>query len=160
MARLYLDRDLNRLLGVLLALRGHDVLIAVDDPARRELPDAVHLLDAASAGRIFLTQSQDDFLVLHQALAHWSRRWGISVRSAGIIIVDIFAMGDTPAVASALDTALRSGWSCGEAVWRYNHQHVGSVVSKAVACALRMTGLLRQRQPRLIRTPGIELVHP
>lgn len=123
MAAVYIDTDLNRLLGVELQELGNDVLIAVDDPTRVELPDPVHLIDAALGGRVLLTQSKADFLVLHQALAHWTRRWAIPVRSSGIVIIDSFRAAEVRPVAEALDAVFRIGWQPGETIWRYNHRH-------------------------------------
>ncbi len=68
--RLYLDEDVDILLGRLLAVHGHDILTAVD-AGRLGQSDEDHLLFAAAEGRILITHNRLDFERL--AVAWWNQ---------------------------------------------------------------------------------------
>ena len=75
MARFYLDEDVPRPVGDMLAQRGHDV-VHTYDVGNKSLPDPQQLLFAANTGRILVTFNRRDFAVLHQfwtALNAWGQ---------------------------------------------------------------------------------------
>lgn len=88
MADLYLDENLpNATVGALQQL-GHTAVHARTAVPRTRVPDHVHLVVAATAGRILVTKD-GGFVMLHQAWQHWVKAWGLvsPPQHAGILIV-------------------------------------------------------------------------
>lgn len=73
MARFYLDEDIPPEVSEILAHYNHDVVHAMAT-GNQSIPDPVHLLIAARAGRILVTFNRRDFRQAHQfwtALHSW-----------------------------------------------------------------------------------------
>ena len=86
MAALYLDEDVRYRATGDLAGRGHHVTHA--NNYRKGAKDDVQLLLAADAGWVFVTCNRKDYVMLHDAWQHWSRRWGIQPEHARILLVE------------------------------------------------------------------------
>jgi hypothetical protein len=86
MAALYLDEDVRYAATASLAQLGHSVTHTND--YRKGAKDDLQLLLSADAGWIFVTCNHKDYMLLHDAWQHWSRRWGISPEHAGVLLVD------------------------------------------------------------------------
>ena len=85
MAALYLDEDVRHAATEALTRLGHQVTHANDH--RKGAKDDVQLLIAADAGWILVTCNRKDYVLLHDAWHHWSRRWSVAAEHAGILIV-------------------------------------------------------------------------
>jgi Domain of unknown function (DUF5615) len=70
MPPIYLDENIDRLLGVLLLLLGYDIAYARElHPSHSS--DHIHLAFAARTGRILVTHDRGDFQLLHRAWCDW-----------------------------------------------------------------------------------------
>lgn len=86
MASFYVDNDVAQEVAGLLSSDGHSVVTARDLQREADTDDE-QLLVAAESGRVFLTHSERDFVLLHDAWRRWSAAWGVSARHSGIVIV-------------------------------------------------------------------------
>lgn len=85
--RFFIDEDPQQELARTLGELGHDVL-ATREAGTKGWSDARQLDFAAAQHRVFITCNANDFGLIHDALALWSRRRGTSdPPHAGILIV-------------------------------------------------------------------------
>jgi len=78
LARLCLDHNVSRDLGVLLDRDGHDV-VTVRDISGDRLPDDALLLMTVRLDRIFVTHNRDDSRMLHDAWVTWPAAFGMAL---------------------------------------------------------------------------------
>jgi hypothetical protein len=91
----YTDEDLQYDLGAAFRSEGNDAE-TVKDHRTFGWSDARQLFLAVDLGRTMITSNKKDFILLHEALALWHRRWAVSqpLRHHGIIIVPPMDIAD------------------------------------------------------------------
>jgi hypothetical protein len=106
--RFYIDEDPDQGLAPLLTGIGHGA-VSTNELGHKGRTDLWQLAFAARERRTLVTCNIDDFEMLHDAWASWSREWGIGQRvaHAGILLIPQRPDITLFTVISAIDELLR-----------------------------------------------------
>lgn len=83
----HFDEDVSLEIARLLQRSGRNV-ITYADLRMHGAPDYEHLIRAADADRVVVTNNRDDFVLLHGAWFRWSQAWGVAPHHSGILVLN------------------------------------------------------------------------
>lgn len=84
----HLDQDVGARLKHQLDVRfADDVAKTAAELGLQRASDGHHLIEAAKANRIFVTNNGKDFITMQDAWMRWSAEWGVHPEHAGILII-------------------------------------------------------------------------
>ncbi len=84
----HLDQDVGARLKNQLNIRyADDVAKTAAELGLQRASDGHHLIEAAKANRIFVTNNGKDFITMQDAWMRWSAEWSVDPTHAGILIV-------------------------------------------------------------------------